>query len=203
MHVAIYFNTRNLTYLYSSKYNHNVQTLLKLYVFMVVWNCYTIDRSCPSIDSHEFIYKWSLGAGWKTRSEQKQELTREREKERRGGEMLYMVSPPESIALPVWLCVCAWGFQKCLLAEWLGQTSQEHKINCHDLEVVGLNSGWVELGVCSILHPTCIALLSKSYFNQRYVEETHIENLPSCNLTTNYQGTHSLLPGIVGIHDRI
>ena len=35
------------------------------------------------------------------------------------------------------------------MAEWLGQVSWEYKMCCHDLEVMGLNPGRVELGVCT------------------------------------------------------
>ena len=34
------------------------------------------------------------------------------------------------------------------MAEWLGQASQWHEMYCHDLEVMSLNPGQVELGVC-------------------------------------------------------
>ena len=36
-----------------------------------------------------------------------------------------------------------------LMAEWLGRASQEHENYCHDLEVMDLNPGQVELRVCS------------------------------------------------------
>ena len=36
-----------------------------------------------------------------------------------------------------------------LMAEWLQQASQWHGVYRHDLEVMGLNPGWVELGVRS------------------------------------------------------
>ena len=35
------------------------------------------------------------------------------------------------------------------MAEWLEQASQWHEMYCHDLEVMGLNLGRVNLGVCS------------------------------------------------------
>ena len=36
------------------------------------------------------------------------------------------------------------------MAEWLEQTSQWHEMYCHDLEVMSLNPGRVELGVVGI-----------------------------------------------------
>ena len=35
------------------------------------------------------------------------------------------------------------------MVEELGRTSQGHEMYYHDLEVMGLNPGWVELGVRS------------------------------------------------------
>ena len=40
------------------------------------------------------------------------------------------------------------------MAEWLEQASQWYEINCHDLEVVSLKRGRVELGVHS--RPTSV-----------------------------------------------
>ena len=37
--------------------------------------------------------------------------------------------------------------KKSLMAQWLRQASQGHEMYCHDLEVMGLNPGWVDLGV--------------------------------------------------------
>ena len=39
--------------------------------------------------------------------------------------------------------------QKSLMAEWLEQASQFHEVYCHDLEVMSLNPGQVEVGVRS------------------------------------------------------
>ena len=35
------------------------------------------------------------------------------------------------------------------MAKWLEQVSQWHEMYCHDLEVMSLDPGQVELGVCS------------------------------------------------------
>ena len=35
------------------------------------------------------------------------------------------------------------------MEEWLGRASQRHEKRCHDQEVMGLNSGWIKLGVWS------------------------------------------------------
>ena len=35
------------------------------------------------------------------------------------------------------------------MAEWLGQSSQEHEMNCHDLEAVSSNHSQIELGARS------------------------------------------------------
>ena len=34
-----------------------------------------------------------------------------------------------------------------VMAQWLRRASQRHEMYCHDLEVMGSNPGWVELGV--------------------------------------------------------
>ena len=47
------------------------------------------------------------------------------------------------------------------MAEWLEQASQWYKEYCHNLEVIGSNLSWVELGV----HSTC----PKSYLNQKSI----------------------------------
>ena len=38
------------------------------------------------------------------------------------------------------------------MAKWLGWASQGHKIDCHDLEVMGSNPSRVKFG----LHSTCV-----------------------------------------------
>ena len=38
---------------------------------------------------------------------------------------------------------------KSLMAEWLGWASQGHAMYFYDLQVIGLNPGWVELRVCN------------------------------------------------------
>ena len=38
---------------------------------------------------------------------------------------------------------------KSLMAEWLEQVSQWHEMDCHGLEVMSSNPGWVELTVHS------------------------------------------------------
>ena len=54
---------------------------------------------------------------------------------------------------------------RSLLAEWSGMASQGYEMYSHDLEVMGLNSDWVELGVHStyvyvVLEPTILKQLS-------------------------------------------
>ena len=44
--------------------------------------------------------------------------------------------------------------KKSLMASWLEQASQGHEVYCHDLEVMSLNPGRVELGVHS--RPTSV-----------------------------------------------
>ena len=44
------------------------------------------------------------------------------------------------------------------MVEWLGQSSQGHEMNCHDLEAMGSNHSQIELGVCSN---------SKLYWNKK------------------------------------
>ena len=35
------------------------------------------------------------------------------------------------------------------MAKWLERESQGHETNCHELEVMGSNPGWVEYGLIS------------------------------------------------------
>ena len=44
---------------------------------------------------------------------------------------------------------------KSLMAKWLKQASQWHKMYTHDLEVMSSNPGWVELGVRSTSVLSC------------------------------------------------
>ena len=41
------------------------------------------------------------------------------------------------------------GYWKSLMGQWLKSASQGHIMHCHDLEVMGSNPGWVEIGGCT------------------------------------------------------
>ena len=56
--------------------------------------------------------------------------------------------------------VLTFGWLESLMAEWLEQASRWHEMYCHDLEVMSLNLGQVELGT-SVLSRTWAKIITE------------------------------------------
>ena len=80
------------------------------------------------------------------------------------------------------------------MAEWLGRVSQGLEMYCHDLEVMGWNPTWVELGVRST--SVYVALHQKFKYKQISTYFGIVSNVHLCIYVHLLYGTIHMYSGI-------
>ena len=84
---------------------------------------------------------------------------------------------------------------KSLIAEWLEQASQWHEMYGHDLEVMSLNPGWVELGVRSTSALSCTWTKTKNKYTYLTLKVLNFWKFTSyCSLKLSWSGMGEVVP---------